>query len=197
MNRRQFLKATTILTTATVGAMLIPAVVRAVHRSTARQISLDDPRALLVDHETFAQICELELRQAIRLQYYVSALVLRMDTDGAKLSKRLSALRPIAEGLRDHIRGTDVLSVKPTDPSVHVLLVGASLDSLPSIIGRIAAAVNVQGARVGGACFPTNARDRAELFHTAESLAIDLGGAEVSRSLRRSATRRGRSPSES
>jgi hypothetical protein len=175
MNRRQFLKTTTAITAATLGSTLAPAVVRAVepvNRSTAREMTLDDPRAPLVDQETFAQIVELELRQAVRLQYYVSALVLWIDTGDAELPERLSSYHQIAEAIRDDIRSTDVLSVKPSDPSLHVLLVGTYLDNLPGIIARIAAAVNGHRLRVGGACFPTTARDRVELFHVAESLAL-------------------------
>jgi TAT (twin-arginine translocation) pathway signal sequence len=195
MNRRQFLKTTTAITAATLGGTLSPAVgrtVEPVNRSTAHEMTLNDPRAPLVDQETFAQIAELELRQAIRLQYYVSALALWIDTGEADLPKRLSSYRSIAEAIRDDIRSTDVLSVKPAGPSLQILLVGAYLDNLPGIIGRMGAAVKGHGVSVGGACFPTTARDRVELFHVAEAFISDprSSTSEVSRSLRRSAARR-------
>jgi hypothetical protein len=211
MNRRQFLKTTTAITATTLGSTFSPAVVRAVepvNRSTAHEMTLNDPRSPLVDQETFAQIAELELRQAIRLQYYVSALALWIDTGDANLPKRLRSYRSIAEAIRDDLRSTDVLSVKPGDPSLQVLLVGAYLDNLPSIIGRIAAAVKGRRMRVGGACFPTTALNRVELFHQAESTIIEprqgrgwpptekpgpgiaAKESEVSRSLRRSAAKR-------
>jgi hypothetical protein len=195
MNRRQFLKTTTAITAATLGSTLSPAVARAVepvHRSTVRELTPDDPRAALVDHETFAQIAELELRHAVRLQHYVSALVVLSDTEEAELPARSNSYRAMAEAIRDAIRNTDVLSVRPSDPCLQVLLVGAYLDNLPSIIGRIAAVVKGHRLRVGGACFPITARNRVELLHGAESLIIDprISGSEVSRSLRRSAARR-------
>jgi hypothetical protein len=195
MNRRQFLKATTAVTAVTLGATRSEAVGRAVepvNRSSVCETSLADPRAPLVDQETFAQIAELEIRQAVRLQYYLSALMLQIDTNAAEPPKRSTAHLAFAEAMRDKIRSTDVLSVKPCDPGVHVLLVGAHLDHLPSIIGRIAAVMKGHRVRVGGACFPCNARDRSELFHVAESLVIDSrsNASEGSRSLRRSAARR-------
>jgi TAT (twin-arginine translocation) pathway signal sequence len=197
MNRRQFLKTTAAVTAVTLGATRSPAVVGAVEpvdRSSACEMSLADPRAPLVDQETFAQIAELELRQALRLQYYVSALVMQIETNEAELPKRSSAYLAFAEAMRGKIRGTDVLSVKASDPCVQVLLVGAHLHDLPSIIGRVAAVVQGHRVRVGGACFPTTARDKAELLRQAESLLIAplSKAAEVSRSLRRSAARRHR-----
>jgi hypothetical protein len=176
MNRRQFLKTTTVITAATLGSALSPAVARAAeagNRSIAPESTVDDRRAPLVDHETFTQVAELELRQATRLQYYVSVLVLWIDTGEADVSKRSSRYRSIAEAIRADIRSTDVLSVTRGEPSLQILLVGAYLDSLPSITERIVPAMKGHSVRVGGACFPTNARDRAELFDVAESCISD------------------------
>jgi hypothetical protein len=61
---------------------------------TLRETSPDDPRAPIVDQGTVAQIAELELRRAIRLQYYASALALQIDTDEPELPKRVSSYRP-------------------------------------------------------------------------------------------------------
>jgi GGDEF domain-containing protein len=65
-----------------------------------------------------------------------------------------------------------------------VLLVSTYLDNLPSIIERIATAVTgralaIEGGigrvtlSMGGACFPTTARARADLFRQAESLSTE------------------------
>jgi len=147
-----------------------------------------DPRAPIVDGTTFTLVAELELRQAIRLQYYVSLLVLQADldqpwrpTDGAMLH------RMIAEIVRDQIRSTDVISVTPTPPYLQILLVSAYLDNLPAVIERIAATVNgrtfeTQGGSsrvtlsMGGACFPTTAQVRAELVYQAVSLSAEARG---------------------
>jgi GGDEF domain-containing protein len=148
-----------------------------------------DPRAPIVDEQTFTLVAELEVRQAIRLQYYVSLLVLRADTEQPwSHAEGVSLARLIADAIRDQIRSTDVVSVTPSPPHLHVLLVSTYLDNLPGIIGRIAAAVNghtfersAGTARLtlsmGGACFPTTARNRAELFRQAESLSADAGAA--------------------
>jgi hypothetical protein len=147
-----------------------------------------DPRAPIVDGATFSLVAEMELRQAIRLQYYVSLLVLQADVDQPWRPIDGTMLhRLIAEVVRDQIRSTDVLSVTPTPPYTQILLVSAYLDNLPVIIERIAAAVNgrafeTQGGSahvtlsMGGACFPTTAHVRAELFHQAVSLSAEARG---------------------
>jgi hypothetical protein len=144
-----------------------------------------DPRAPIVDQETFTLAAELQVRQAIRLQYYVSMLALQADTEGPSPNINWSALHlRIAEIIRGEIRNTDVVSATSTPPHLWVLLVSSYLENLPGIIGRIAAAVNGRafdsdgGAvrvtlSMGGTCFPTTARSRAELFHQAESLSVE------------------------
>jgi hypothetical protein len=144
-----------------------------------------DPRAPIVDADTFALVVELELRRAIRLQYYVSLLVLQADLEPpGGYPDSLTLYRQIAEVIRDQIRSTDVLSVMPDSPSspyLEVLLVSTYLDNLPAIIERISTAVNARAIEIegslarlslsmGGACFPTTARARPELFHQAEAL---------------------------
>jgi hypothetical protein len=141
-----------------------------------------DSRAPIVDEATFALVAELELRQAVRLQYYVSLLTLDADIHGPPTSPPGAVLRGlIAELIRREIRGSDVVSVGPEPPQVRVLLVSTHLHSLPAVIERIAAAVNghpFQAAghlyrvtlSIGGACFPTTARTRPELFEQAGSL---------------------------
>ena len=146
-----------------------------------------DPRAPIVDGATFTLVAELELRQAVRLQYYVSLLVLQAEIDQPGPADGARLHRLIAEVVRDQIRSTDVVSVTPTPPSLQILLISAYLDNLPVIIERIADAVNgrafeTQGGSphvtlsMGGACFPTTAHLRAELFHQAVSLSAEARG---------------------
>jgi hypothetical protein len=144
-----------------------------------------DPRAPIVDDETFTLVAELEVRQAIRLQYYVSLLVLQANAEHPWFETEWATPhRVLAEVVRDQIRSTDLVSVTATSPQLQVLLVSTYLDNLPGIIGRIAAAVNgrvfdIDGGKsrltlsMGGACFPTTARDRAELFNQAEALSLE------------------------
>jgi len=186
MNRRQFLRtaaATTAATAACLGVKPSPAIGRAVEPThmSARETSRDDPRAPIVDQETFEQIVELEIRRAIRLQYYASLLVLQLETDEPWPHSRISRYRLIAEAARDQIRGTDVLSVKPSLPAVQVLMPSLHHHDLRGVIQRIATAVNgrkfdTHGATalptlcVGAASFPTTARNRVEIFRLAELL---------------------------
>jgi hypothetical protein len=141
-----------------------------------------DPRAPFVDEATFALVAELEIRQAVRLQYYVSLLTLDADIHGPAPplpGRTLSG--PIAELIRDQIRGSDVVSAVPESSQLQVLLVSTHVHSLPAVIERIAAAVGGHAFEadgrtwrvtlsIGGACFPTTARTRPELFRQAESL---------------------------
>jgi hypothetical protein len=153
-----------------------------------------DSRALLVDEETFTLVVELEVRQAIRLQYYVCLLVLQADTEERRPDIDWTRLhRLVAEAIRDYIRNTDLVSVRSSPPHVRVLLVSPSLENLPDIIGRIMGAVNGRSFEIdgsgavhvtlsmGGACFPTTARSRAELVRQAQSLSAEAR-AEAGRS---------------
>jgi hypothetical protein len=102
-----------------------------------------DPRAPLVDEQTFTLAAELEVRQAIRLQYYVSLLALQVDTEEPRPRLDWNALHLwIAEVIRGEIRGTDLVTTLPTPPQLRVLLISPYLENLPAIIARIAAAVN-------------------------------------------------------
>jgi Diguanylate cyclase, GGDEF domain len=148
-------------------------------------VSNVDPRAPIVDAETFALVVELELRRAIRLQYYVSLLVLQADVEpSAELPDRAALHREVAEIIRNQIRSTDVVSVMSSSDLLEVLLVSTYLDSLPEIIDRIATAANPQATEpdrsttrmtlsIGGACFPTTARERTELVRQAEALSME------------------------
>jgi GGDEF domain-containing protein len=143
-----------------------------------------DPRAPFVDPDTFTLVVELELRRAIRLQYYVSLLALQADVEqSAELADRAALHREVAEVVRDQIRSTDVVSVMPSSHLLEVVLVSTYLDNLPAIIDRIATATSTQAGdaegsmsrmtlSIGGACFPTTARERTELVHQAESLSM-------------------------
>jgi hypothetical protein len=144
-----------------------------------------DPRAPFVDPDTFSLVVELELRRAIRLQYYVSLLALQVDVEqSAELRDRAALHREVAEIIRDQIRSTDVVSVMSSSHFLTVLLVSTYLDNLPAIIDRIATAANMQAGdakgstsrmtlSIGGACFPTTARERTELVRQAESLSTE------------------------
>jgi hypothetical protein len=145
-----------------------------------------DPRAPVVDEDVFTLAAELELRQAIRLQYYVSVLALHVDAQQSEtLVDWLAFHKLIAETIRDSIRSGDIITVLPTPPHLRVLLVSPYLEDLPAIIGRIVTAVDGRAfgddatvaLSIGGACFPTTARSRAELFQQATALSVEARAA--------------------
>jgi hypothetical protein len=142
-----------------------------------------DSHAVVVDADTFRLVAELEVRQAIRLQCYVSLLAFQTESDPEMPGERRPVQHLVTEAIRHHVRGADVIGVTSRPPHLWLLLMTADLESLPAIIGRIAAAVNQRtfetseggyvSLSMGGACFPTTARDRVELFRQAEALSID------------------------
>jgi hypothetical protein len=141
-----------------------------------------DPRAAIVDEETFTLIADLEVRKAVRLQYYVSLLAIQPEVEGAVTGHDLRNLAyQVADVISAEIRGSDVIGLMRTSPHLQVLLVSAHLYNLPLIIERITRAVSTHAfvadsrsvpvtLSVGGACFPTTARLREELFMQAASL---------------------------
>jgi hypothetical protein len=144
-----------------------------------------DPRAPIVDGKTFMLVAELAVRQAVRLQYYVSLVVIQADIEDPGPSVDQDALKHLLAGIvRDQVRGTDLVGVTPESPHLQLLLPSTHLHDLPSVIDRIATAVNRQAFEaagrigrvtlsIGGASFPTTARARPELFRQAESLSAE------------------------
>jgi hypothetical protein len=205
MNRRYFMIATLASLWTLLSCGVSWAVERTPYRGAdARPPATDppasDPRAALVDAATFALMGELELRRAIRLQYYVSLLMVHVD---ARAPQRPLLLDRLVEAIRDEIRNTDVIGVTANSAALQVLLVSTGHDSLPGIVARIFAAVdrrigNAKGwassatLSIGGAGFPTVAHSWNELCHQAEVLSLE---AKLSRQpRRRSRTARTRSP---
>lgn len=133
-----------------------------------------DPGASLIDEELLAFITELEVRKAIRLQYYVSLLGIEPDVR-AEAQEPAVIARQLAELIRAELRGTDLIALEESPSRLHVLLVNAHLYNLPAIIERIIGQVSrhrfevddkaqALGLSIGGACFPTSARGREDLF---------------------------------
>ncbi len=140
-----------------------------------------EPRARIVDEQTFALVAELEMRKAMRLQYYVSLLA-RAPAAAARPPALAAALAgEVARAIRPELRATDLIGLEPTSPCLYVLLVSAALPALPVVIDRL----GVEVARhrfslgrgdervrlaIGGACFPSTARDERDLFSQAATL---------------------------
>jgi hypothetical protein len=146
--------------------------------------------AFVLDHETFALIAELEVRKAVRLQYFVSLLAIHPDVDGGPPPEDLD--QQLAQVVRSEVRGTDVIGLQGTS-GLHILLTNAPLDDLAAIIERITRAVNrhvfkVQDQRLpvtlstGGSCFPTTARGRDDLFGQVHMLAAEAREQRTGRS---------------
>jgi hypothetical protein len=147
--------------------------------------SPDIPPALIVDNNTFTSAAELAIRQAIRFRHCVSLLALHAGTEPDNVHIESTELhRRVAESIRHEIRDTDLVCTTVAPPPLRVLLVEATLENLPAIIARFAAAVNCRhldsekgGVRVtlsiGGACFPRTAASRVDLFRQAELLSVE------------------------
>jgi hypothetical protein len=136
-----------------------------------------DRGASIVDDATLAFVTALEVRQAVRLQHYVSLLAIRVrPLADARLASELAELIGV------QVRGTDVIGVADDPCAIRVLLVAAPLSALPTVIGRITHAVNHRvftlgrhrspvGLAIGGSTFPTPAGTHRELVTQATALA--------------------------
>jgi len=139
------------------------------------------PHGTIVDEETFAGVTELEIRQAVRLQYAVSMLTIHQSRNGA-VANPAEAAEQLAEVLSPVIRSTDVIEIGPSAPTVRVLLVGGELEDLRLIIQRIIAEISHHRfderhtpvvLSVGGSSVPATARSPQELFLQADALAAE------------------------
>jgi hypothetical protein len=142
-------------------------------------------RAPVVDDDTFALITELEIRKAVRLQYYVSLLGVKADledNDGVPAPRSVN--QQLAEMISLEVRSTDVICVTAAAPYLRILLVNAHLYNLPVVIQRIIRTVSRHVFEVndrlrevalsmGGACFPSTARGRNDLFTQVSALVTE------------------------
>lgn len=135
----------------------------------------------VVDEDTFDLVTELEIRKAVRLQYYVSLLAIKPDADDDEIPDPEALARQLAPIIGQQLRGTDLIGVSAESPQLHVLLINAHLDSLSVVIQRLSEEVGrhvfqINGKRravnlsMGGACFPTTAGTRQDLFNQAVAL---------------------------
>jgi hypothetical protein len=146
--------------------------------------------AFVLDDETFTLIAELEVRKAVRLQYFVSLLAILPDVEGGPKPEDFD--RRLAEVVRTAVRGTDVIGLQGSS-GLHILLTNAPLDDLAAIIERITQAVSrhmfetdeprlLVTLSTGGACFPTTARGRDDLFGQVHMLAAEAREQRTGRS---------------
>jgi GGDEF domain-containing protein len=147
--------------------------------------------AFVLDDDTFTLIAELEVRKAVRLQYFVSLLAIHPDVDGGPVPE--DVYQQVAEIVRTEVRGTDVIGLLRSTGLLHILLTNAPLADLAAIIERITRAVSRHVFRIddqrmpvtlstGGACFPTTARGRDDLFGQVHVLAAEAREQRTGRS---------------
>jgi hypothetical protein len=133
--------------------------------------------ATVVDEAALELAMALEVRKALRLQYYVSLLHIRVHPVAD-----IALLSDVADVLRGHLRGTDIIGITEDPCSLRVVLVATPLQDLPAVIARITRAVNRRlfklgthaaelGLAIGGSSFPTPARTPEELVMDATALA--------------------------
>ncbi len=130
---------------------------------------------MIVDEQTLVLLTDLEVRKAVRLQYYVSLLAVQAEFEGfTPLPETQEVPWQIADVMSREIRNTDAIRIRQAWPHLHVLLVSAPLYNLPIIIERLVRAVNRHpfaisdtsqpvSLAIGGACFPTTARGLEDL----------------------------------
>jgi hypothetical protein len=132
-------------------------------------------RAPVVDENTFAFITELEVRKAVRLQYYVSLLGIKVDVVDDRTAVPRSVNEQLAHMISTEIRCTDLVCPFFATSDLHILLLNVHLYNLPIVMQRITRLVNRHLFKVddqlrelslsmGGACFPSTARGREDLF---------------------------------
>lgn len=135
----------------------------------------------VVDEDTFDLVTELEIRKAVRLQYYVSLLAIKPDADADEIPDAGALAQQLAPIISQQLRGTDLIAISAVSPRLHVLLINAHLDSLSVVIQRLSEEVSrhvfqINGKpravnlAMGGACFPTTAGTRQDLFDQAMAL---------------------------
>jgi hypothetical protein len=133
--------------------------------------------ATVVDEAALDLAMALEVRKALRLQYYVSLLQIRVHPVAD-----LELVSELADVLRGHLRGTDIIGVTQEPCSLRVILVATPLQDLPAVIARMTRAVNRRlfrlgthssevGLAIGGSSFPTPARTPEELVMDTTALA--------------------------
>ena len=144
-----------------------------------------DEETWVLRKQLFDFLFDLEVKKAIRYQYFVTLLFLEMDQgDGegaieAPQPPRDDLLRVVAELLRDELRSTDVIG-RQADDRFSILLHHAD-DANTVRIGerlrrRVADYVFAQGLEgrrtvsIGGACFPTNGNYADDLLSEADRM---------------------------
>src|SRR5688572_23513177 len=95
------------------------------------------PAATVLDEQVFDVVARLEIQKSLRLQYPVSLLALRVDVDDSRPEASLAAqLTHIVAAV---LRSTDVVAVHRMAGGtvLHLLLVDAHHDHLPTVTRRI------------------------------------------------------------
>lgn len=134
----------------------------------------------VVDEATFDLVTELEIRKAVRLQYYVSLLAIKPHDDD-EIADAQTLAEHLAPIISQQLRGTDLIGISADSPQLHVLLINAHLESLSVVIERLSEEIGrhvfqINGKRralnlsMGGACFPTTAGTRQDLYNQAVAL---------------------------
>jgi len=144
-----------------------------------------DEETRVLRKQLFDFLFDLEVKKAIRYQYFVTVLFLEMDWgDGegaieAGRHSRNDLLRVVAELLRDELRATDVIG-RQDDDRFSILLHHADDSNTVRIAERLRRRVadyvfasGMDGRRtvsIGGACFPTNGNYSDDLLTAAERM---------------------------
>ena len=128
------------------------------------------PYPYVVEEPEFRFLVEFEIRKALRVQYAFSVLtIVRQLPQGSTRSPGAADADSIVGPLRRVLRAADAIGLVPTLPAARVLLIGAYLDEVDSVIQRIRAEIPPEvPLRFGVACFPATDTTAAALLDRAD-----------------------------
>ncbi len=124
--------------------------------------------APIIDGQLLQHLVDIEIRKAQRLRYCVSLVRIASDPspETAPPSKP-----PFAETIAGSIRSTDVVAHWAAT-SLALLLVGADVPNLPSIVRRLTIDTGIVWS-AGGSCYPGTATGTEDLLRQAEDRMLE------------------------
>ena len=181
------------------GASEVRAAAAAFNEFTARSAQLSqpgsDPVTGLPHAKNFREALGIEVKRAVREQCPLAVVMIDLDNfrkinDAHGKERGDEVLRRIGETLRDALRATDIIGRVGGD-EFGMLLPKANAQQAQMVIDRARAgiaALELNGSTLtfsaGYACYPSDAREPAQLLQAAESAvrsASDAGGGQARR----------------
>ena len=125
--------------------------------------------APIIDDQLLRFLIDIEIRKAQRLRYCVSLVRIAADLPSPETAPPSEP--PFAEMVARNIRSTDVVA-RWASASLTLLLVGADLPSLASIVRRLTAELRLVWS-AGASCYPRTTTGMKDLLRQAEDRMLD------------------------